>query len=108
MRFRPRWSGVVMLVILAGVLALNRLGCLGRRKAPETGLYGLMVVRYEDGKSAGTSATWFDVNQPEEAARLREEHARLKKLGVECYVAKGVIKRMLHPDPDPARVNAHR
>lgn len=97
-----------MLAILVGVIALDRLGYLGRRKPPKPDLYGLMVVRYEDGESAGTSATWFDVNLPEEAARLRAEHARLKRLGVKCYVAKGVVRNMLHPDPDPTRVNAHR
>jgi hypothetical protein len=69
-----------------------------------------MVVRRNKSNpnSVGTSATWFDIRNPLDAARLRKEEARLKALGVEYYIAKGVIKRTLSPEPDPRRVNSHR
>jgi hypothetical protein len=70
----------------------------------------LMVVTRTKGNSgvSGTSATWFDVRNPLEAARLRKEEERLKALGVEYYVAKGRLESTLRPEPDPRRVNSHR
>lgn len=68
----------------------------------------LMVVRRGPGDSVGTSATWFDIRNPADAARLRAEEKRLKSLGVEHYVTKGIVERTLSPAPDPRRVNSHR
>jgi hypothetical protein len=69
-----------------------------------------MVVRRTvgDPNSVGTSATWFDVRNPLDAARLRIEEERLKAIGAEYYVAKGRIEQTLKPEPDPRRVNSHR
>ena len=70
----------------------------------------LMVVRRTKGNpnSVGTSATWFDVRNPLDAAKLHREEERLKALGVEYYIAKGVVERTLRPEPDFRRVNSHR
>lgn len=70
----------------------------------------LVVVRRTKGNphSSGASATWFDVNKPEDAMRLRKEDARLTALGVEHYVAKAKIVTEMSPEPDPRRVDSHR
>ena len=56
-----------------------------------------MVVRRTKGNpnSSDASATWFDVRNPRDAARLRAEEERLKAIGAEYYVAKGRFERTL-------------
>ena len=70
----------------------------------------LMVVRRTPGNpnSSGSSATWFDINDPRDAASLAKEEERLKAIGAEYYVAKGRTETTLSPEPDPRRVNSHR
>jgi hypothetical protein len=70
----------------------------------------LVVVRRTPGNpnSSGSSATWFDISDPRDAARLAQEEQRLKATGADYYVAKGLIESTLRPEPDPRRVNSHR
>jgi hypothetical protein len=69
----------------------------------------LVVTRASsNGSSGGSSATWFDIRNPQEAARLANEERRLQAIGADYYVAKGVIEKTLRPEPDPRRVNSHR
>jgi hypothetical protein len=70
----------------------------------------LVVVRRTPGNpnSMGESCTWFDIKDPQDAARLAREEQRLKAIGAEYYVAKGRIETTLSPEPDPRRVNSHQ
>jgi hypothetical protein len=70
----------------------------------------LVVVRRAKGNadSGGSSATWFDIRNAEEAAKLAKEEQRLKAIGADYYVAKGITEITLSPEPDPRRVNSHR
>jgi len=70
----------------------------------------LIVVRRTKGNpnSSGSSASWFDINDPRDAARLAKEEQRLKAIGAEYYVAKARIETTIRPEPDPHRVNSHR
>ncbi len=70
----------------------------------------LVVVRRTPGNpnSSGQSYAWFDIKDPQDAARLAREEQRLKAIGAEYYVAKGRIETTLSPEPDPRRINSHR
>ncbi len=70
----------------------------------------LVVMRRATGnsKSGGSSVTWFDIRNPNEAAKLAAEEQRLKALGADYYVAKGLTETTLRPEPDRRRVNSHR
>ena len=70
----------------------------------------LMVVRRTPGSpsSSGKSATWFDISDPRDAAKLAKEEQRLKSIGAEYYVAKGRTETTLSPEPDPRQVNSHQ
>jgi hypothetical protein len=70
----------------------------------------LVVVRRTPGNpnSSGSSATLFDIRDPRDAARLAKEEQRLKAIGAEYYIAKGLTETTIRPEPDPRRVNSHR
>ena len=52
--------------------------------------------------------TCFDIRDPRDAARLAKEEQRLKAIGAEYYIAKGLTETTIRPEPDPRRVNSHR
>ena len=108
---RPRFWNV-----LAALAVLTALG-VGYQIGYQAGLSdqgpdhrALIVVTRPKGSTnpTGYSATWFDLRNPKEAAKLREEEEELQAQGVDHYVAKGVIEKTMKPEPDPRRVNSHR
>jgi len=111
----PRlWKATIGVVVLTSIAATFWAGYnAGYRaglsdKGPQH--RALIVARRTKGNpnSSGSSATWFDINDPRDAARLAKEEQRLKDIGAEYYVAKGLIETTLRPEPDPRRVNSHR
>lgn len=70
----------------------------------------LMVVRRAKAQagSAGASAIWFDVSKPLDALRMRREEARLKSIGAEYYVAKGVVETTINIEPFNRRIDSHQ
>ena len=77
-------------------------------KGPQ--LRALVVVRRTKGNpnSSGSSATWFDIRDPQDAVRLAKEEQRLKTIGADYYVAKALVETSVRPEPDPRHSNSHR
>jgi hypothetical protein len=65
----------------------------------------LVVVRWAKGNpnSLGSSCTWYDIRDPRDAAKLAKEEQRLKSIGAEYYVARGLIERQPRGMPNPAQ-----
>jgi hypothetical protein len=97
----------------------------------------LVVVRRTPGdpNSLGHSYIWFDISNPQDAAKMRKKlsenavsgsgnprkqgscdrsrivskvEERLKATKTEYFVAPGLIERMVPPVPDVGRVNSHQ
>jgi len=101
---------LVVAAILGSLAAAYWFGYEAGLKAKGPDHRALMIVRRNPSapNSWGTSALWFDLNKPGDARRMQQEEERLKAIGAEYYVAKGVLESTLKPEPLVDRVDSQR
>ena len=104
------WLGLVTLALVAAIPIAYRAGYQAGLHAKGPQHRALAVVRRNanDPNSLGTSYTWFDISNPEEAERLRQQEAQLKAIKAEYYIAKGHLESTIRAEPDPQHANSHR
>lgn len=107
-------KAIVGVAVLVGLVAAHWVGYRsgyesGKRDQGPQHRALVVVSRTKGNPTSGSLAyTWFDINDPRDAARLAKEEQRLKAVGAEYYLAKGVVESTLRPEPILSRVNSHR